>query len=158
MNLHKLTARRCNSLLQKVRDILKSPSTGKEEQLRGTEFSCSIPPARGREHQGTPWWQSKKQVKQLSPASGLATPKCKAWSRSIFETRFSSYLLFIRHDGKGTCSSLWSRDWPTPSLNTLHEPRPCRAHHRVSDPRHRSKKKHYGCKKITCWEVSLCHI
>lgn len=81
-------------------------------------------------------------------------PEVQSTVWSIFETPFSSYLWFIRHHKKGTCSSLWSLDWLTPSPNILHKHHPCQAHHHVSDPQHRSRKKHYGCKR---WHPGRLH-
>lgn len=81
MNLNKLMARCCNSFLQKVQGILKSPTKlhGKGSSS-GTKFSCSIPPAQGTERQRTPCYQSNKKAKQLNLSSGLATLKCRARS------------------------------------------------------------------------------
>lgn len=92
MNLHKLMARTCNFLLQKVQDISKSPSTGDRKQPRGTEFSTCV-------RQGA----SGDTVLAVGPAGetaeagpGLATLSAQHRCHHILKQIFTT--LFIRHN------------------------------------------------------------
>lgn len=88
MNSHKLMARICYFLLQKVQDTSRSPSTGDNKQLRGTKFSAAFHLSEAGSSRGHgAGSQSSRWNSRTWPWAGH--PECRARSWSNSEAAFS---------------------------------------------------------------------
>lgn len=134
-------ARCCNSLLQKAQGILKSPTTWKGEQLR---HKIQLQhPIRPRQRASEDALLSVKQKgKTAEPELWAGRPEVQ--STVMINDVFHHICYWLDATEKGLAVPCGVEI----GQHHLRIHYVSRAHHRVSDPQHTSRKKHYACKKM----------